>query len=105
MLVLVCLVIMLILTQDRCTICAECTICSENRIEHTRRISLVTLVMWNLVSIDLETVLVSVQDRCTVCAKRSSEIILYAPMLHLGDEAQVDTCFGLFRDSANLDAR
>jgi hypothetical protein len=31
----------------------------------------VTLVMWNLVSIHLETVVVSVQDRCTVCAKRT----------------------------------
>jgi hypothetical protein len=28
-------------------------------------------VMWNLVSVRLETVLVSVQDRCTVCAKRA----------------------------------
>ena len=26
-------------------------------------------VMWNLVSVRLETVLVSVQDRCMVCAK------------------------------------
>jgi hypothetical protein len=38
-------------------------------------------VMWNLVSVRLETVLVSVQDRCTVCAKRTigSEIILDTP--------------------------
>ena len=37
-------------------------------------------VMWNLVSVCLETVLVSVQDRCMVCAKRTigSEIILDA---------------------------
>jgi hypothetical protein len=37
-------------------------------------------VMWNLVSIPLETVLVSVQYRCTVCAKRTigSEIVLDA---------------------------
>jgi hypothetical protein len=50
---------------------------------------------------------VSVQDRCTVCAKRTigSEIVLDAPMVLLGDEAQVDVCFGLFGDSANLDAR
>jgi hypothetical protein len=27
------------------------------------------------------------------------------PMVLLGDEAQVDTCFGLFGDSSNLDAR
>jgi hypothetical protein len=26
-------------------------------------------------------------------------------MVHLRDEAQVDACFGLFGDSANLDAR
>ena len=28
-------------------------------------------VMWNLVSVRLETVLGSVQDRCMVCAKRT----------------------------------
>jgi hypothetical protein len=35
-------------------------------------------VMWNLISVYLETVLVSVQDRCTVCAEHiiGSEIIL-----------------------------
>jgi hypothetical protein len=40
----------------------------------------VTLVMWNLISIHLETVVVSVKDRCTVCAKRTigTEIVLYA---------------------------
>jgi hypothetical protein len=27
------------------------------------------------------------------------------PMLLLGDEAQLEACFGLFGDSANLDAR
>jgi hypothetical protein len=27
------------------------------------------------------------------------------PMVHLGDEAQVEARFNLFRDSANLDAR
>ena len=38
-------------------------------------------VMWNLVSVRLETVLVSVQDRCTVCTKCTigSEIVLDAP--------------------------
>ena len=38
-------------------------------------------VMWNLVSVCLETVLVSVQGRCTVSAKCTigSEIILDAP--------------------------
>jgi hypothetical protein len=38
-------------------------------------------VMWNLISVRLETVLVSVQDRCTVYAKHTigSEIFLEAP--------------------------
>ena len=62
--------------------------------------------MWNHVSIHLEIVLVLVQDRCTVWAKRTigSEIILDAPLVLLGDEAQVEACFGPFGDGANLDA-
>jgi hypothetical protein len=37
-------------------------------------------VMWNLISVRLETVLVFVQYRCTVCTERTigSEIILKA---------------------------
>ena len=64
-------------------------------------------VMWNLISVRLETVLVSVQDRCMVCVEQmmGSEIILDAPMVLLGDEAQVEARFGPFGDSANLDAR
>ena len=64
-------------------------------------------VMWNLLFVHLEIVLVLVQDMCVVCAKRtiSSEIVLDAPMILLGDEAQVKTHFGPFGDSANLDAR
>ena len=64
-------------------------------------------VMWNLTSFHLETVLVSVQDRCMVYAKRTigSETVLDAPMVLLGDEAQVEARFGLFRDSSSLDAR
>jgi hypothetical protein len=40
----------------------------------------VTLVMWNLISIHLETVDVSVQNRCTVCVERTIglEIVLDA---------------------------
>jgi hypothetical protein len=39
------------------------------------------LVMWNLVSVHLETVLVLEQYRCTVCAKETigSKIVLDAP--------------------------
>ena len=66
-----------------------------------------TWVLWNLVLDRLEIVLVSVEDRCTVCAKRTigSDIVFNAPMVLLGDEAQVEAPFSLFVDSANLDAR
>ena len=66
-----------------------------------------TWVMWNFTSFHLETVLVSVQI--------GSWFALDVPLAHksfwthsmvpLGDEAQVETHFGLFGDSANLDAR
>ena len=60
--------------------------------------------MSNHVSVRLEVVLLSVQDRCTVCAKRTIgfETILDALMVLLGDEAQVQARFGLFRDSTSL---
>ena len=52
--------IVLVLVQDRCTVCAECTIGSK------------------IVLVHLDMVLVLMQDRCTVCAKRTigSEIVL-----------------------------
>ena len=61
-----------------------------------------TLVLWELVSFRLEIVLVSVQDRCTVGANRTIGLdgVINAPMVLLGDEAQVEAHF-----SANLDAR
>ena len=55
-----------------------------------------TRVISKHVSVRLEVVLVTVQDRCTV---------LDAPMVLLGDEAQVEARFGLFGDSANVDSR
>ena len=63
--------------------------------------------MSNHVSVRLEMVLVSMQDRCIVCAKRTIglETVLVALMVLLGDEAQVQAHFGVFRDSASLDAR
>ena len=63
--------------------------------------------MSNHVSVRLEMVLVSVQDRCMVCAKCTIglETIFDAPRVLLGDEAQVQARFGLFRDSTSLDAR
>ena len=66
-----------------------------------------TWVLWYHVLDRLEIVLVSVEDRCMVCAKRciGSDIIFNAPMLLLGDEAQVEATFSPFGDSANLDTR
>jgi hypothetical protein len=50
---------------------------------------------------------VSVQDRCTACAKvpHAQKSFWMEPMVLQGDKAQVETRFGLFGDSANLDAR
>ena len=70
-LVLACLEIVLVLTQDRCTVCAERTIGLENRFGRTRWNSEVTRVMSNHVLVRLEMVLESVQDRCMVRAKRT----------------------------------
>ena len=76
----------------------------RNHFGHTRWNSLVTPVMSNNISVHLEMVLVLVIDRCTVCAI-GSETILDALIVLLGDEAQVQARFGLFRYSASLDSR
>jgi hypothetical protein len=49
---------------------------------------------------------VSVQDRCMVCARRTiaQKSFCTHSMVPLGDEAQVDACFGPVGDSANLEA-
>ena len=64
-------------------------------------------VKWNPVLDRLEIVLVLVEDRCMVCAKRTtgSDIIFNAPMVLLGDEAQVEAPFSPSGESVNLDAR
>jgi hypothetical protein len=75
MLVLVCLEIVLFLTQDRCTVCAERT--KAQKPFWTHPMDLLSDIghlesRFNLFGDTLELV----QDRCTVCAKRRSEIIL-----------------------------
>jgi hypothetical protein len=47
------------------------------------------------------------QDMCTVCAKHTigSKIVLDTPDGTPTFEAQLEDCFGLFEDSANIDAR
>jgi hypothetical protein len=58
----------LVLTQDRCTVCTERTIGSQ-----------IVLDALNVL-VRLETVLVLVQDRCTVCTEHTIgiEIVLDA---------------------------
>ena len=58
-------------------------------------------------SVRLKMVLLLVQDRCTVCAKCTigSDIVFNAPMVLLGDEAQVEAPFSPSGESVNLDAR
>ena len=79
-LVLVRLEIVLILTQDRCTICAKRTIGSETFWTHSME-RLGDLGHVESCSVRLEMVLVLVQDRCMVCTKRTigSDIVLDAP--------------------------
>ena len=67
-LVLICLEIVLILTQDRYTICVECTIDSEIVLDAAVGKLLGDLGHVESRSVHLEMVLVLVQDRCTVCA-------------------------------------
>jgi hypothetical protein len=60
-----------------------------------------------LVLVCLEIVVTFMRDWCTVCVERTigSKSFWTRSMVLLGDDAQVDACFGLFRHSANLDAR
>ena len=66
-----------------------------------------TWVMCNLTSFCLETVLLSVQDRCMVCASvpQAHKLFWTHPMEPLGDEAQVESCYGPFGDSVSISAR
>ena len=73
--------------------------------EHT--ICLMMCVIWNLALVCLETVLVSVQDmaRFAPNAPKSKKPFWKHLLVLLGEEAQVEARFGLFRDSAILHAR
>ena len=78
-LVLVHLEIVLILTQDRCTVCVESTIGYEIILAHPMEL-LGNVGHVESRSVRLEMVLVLVQDRCMVCAERTigSKIVLDA---------------------------
>ena len=63
--------IVLILTQDQYTVCAERTIDSEIILDAPNGKLLGDLGHVESCSVRLEMVLVLVQDRCTVCTKRT----------------------------------
>ena len=79
----------------------------KNQFGHNRQNSQMMCVIWNLASVHLEIVLVSVQGRCTVAhnAPQSKKPFWTHLVVLLGEEAQVEAWFSLFRDSSNLDAR
>ena len=66
-----------------------------------------TLVMWNLVSIQLEIVLVLVQHRCTFCVERTKarKSFWMHPMELLGDVGHVEPRFDPFGDNVSVGAR
>jgi hypothetical protein len=96
----------LILTHDRCVVCAARTIGSEIILNapdgSPRRVGDVESH-----SVRLEIVLVSVQYRCTVCTNvpLAQKLFSTHPMILLGDKARVEACLSPFGDSANLDVR
>jgi hypothetical protein len=64
-------------------------------------------VMWNLISVRLETVLVSVQyigEQFALNVPQAQKLFWTHPMVLLDDEAQVEAHFSPFADSANLNA-
>jgi hypothetical protein len=67
----------------------------------------VTWVLWNLVLVHLKTELAFVQDSCMVSSNvpYGQKSFWMHPMVLLGDKAQVEAHFSLFRDSVNLDSR
>jgi hypothetical protein len=79
-LVSVCLEIVLILSQDRCTFCSERTIGLKSFWSHAMELLVDVGHVKSYFAPFGERVLVSMQDRCMVCAERTtgSEIILDA---------------------------
>ena len=73
--------VVLILTQDRSTVCIERTIGSEIILDAPNGKLLRDLGHVESCLVRLEMLLVLVQDRCTVCAKRTigSDIVLDVP--------------------------
>ena len=98
--------IVLILMQCRCTVCMERTICSEVNLDAPNGSS-----KWR---VSYGILLWSVWRQCEFHCKIGARFATNAPldqkplskhpMVLLGEEAQVKARFGLFEDSANLEA-
>ena len=80
-LVSVCFETVLVLAQDRCTVCAECISGMEIALRTPEWYSEVIYVKWKRLSVRFEIVLVLAHDRCTVCTEciTCTEIALGTP--------------------------
>jgi ferredoxin len=97
---------MLILSQDRCTVCAECPLAWKSFGVHPREL-LGDMGQMEAHFGPFETVLILAQDRCTVCAKctRAWKSFWPHPMELLGHVGPMEPHFSLFVDNVNLDMR
>jgi hypothetical protein len=105
MLVLVCLEIVQILMRDWCTVCVEHTMGSKIILDAPDGSP---MSHWSC-GILFQSIWRQWYCQCKIDALFAPNIAQKSFWMHptvlLGDEAQVDASFGLFGDSANLDAR
>ena len=104
-LISVCLEIVLMLSQDRCTVCVEHIIGSKiilDTPDGTPRLRSSCGIL-----LHLEIVLILTQDSCTVCVECAigSEIIWTHQMELLGDMGHVESHFFPFGESVSVGAR
>jgi hypothetical protein len=105
-LVSVCLEIVLVSVQDRCTVCAERSVAWKLFWIHLM-VLLGDVVKWNLIFIRLQIAIISAQHSCMVCTECTMawKSFWAHPMVLLGDVVQLEARFSLFRDSVNLSAK
>ena len=99
--------IVLIMTQDRCTVCAERTIGSKIILDAPDGTPSWRGSSGNSFSVRLEIVLIMTQDRCKVCTERNigSEIILDANNGTPRWRGHVESRFRTFGDDVSVGAR
>jgi hypothetical protein len=95
--------IVLILTYDRCTVCAERTIGLEIILDTPKE--LLGDMGHDKYRFGPLGDVVSVSARVVHGLCQTYHWLWTHPLILLGDEAQVEAHFCLFRDSANLDAK